>query len=784
MASRARPAHALEEDSISRTDSLKRNNSHGSNAESVQSQAPSFATTGSRAGSIPRRPLSLLKARPPSFKRTNSIPAVTVPQAVRERLTYLRNQRRENSRSLTLSQLLSVSAVRHEFHATGTDGPAADGSAATVEPASPSRFGLLQPGAMNPFAGAVDGTVRDPLDEGASNAKAPVTYITPEVNKKIRTQLLRQHWFTNRFEGSREAARCEEEFIQFIGVHQLRRVRFRLLVTAAAMLFAGVENMVDPHRRSFSYLFLKTILPMLTLLIASMLCFLRRTRPWWRSWVVIACFVVYNLMLWSDVTVDVSGWSEESQDYSTIMQCVWCIVIMQYSALGFSLDFVNQLILVPAQYFSFVIGTLYLSERYRSTRAAALLAAGINPDAPPLNDGSSNCTDSTDVAAVWHQCNSFTWSTGNPRPGIGGVWTILEALLFGGLAALLLLLAVRRHNRFERQSFVNSFVLLNKAITEEKKKRGEGRDLLALFSNPSAPQQLHLRPLQLGQELKFLLRSVPSSSVQVEPAASLNDVEGAIKRCDPLLLFFSGHSFAGSLAFELPNGRIELPPPDQFIDKLKAAPRLQCCFLNGCLTGQLGFSICTQLPQLQVVCWSSVAEDAAARSFALGFYDAVGAMILANTGDISVELAYWAGLEHLSGDGFRLGDPSVYHHPPGHLHTFQPDLTSNPRCLGCLPPVHGMVQLLRSKDGKVESLRLEPPSSGIGGDEQFTWEPVDQDLKPLNPSPETSKRSGWSRSPSFRAPVSAPATASPVTSARAPAATEMVCPPVDAVSAA
>ena len=30
-------------------------------------------------------------------------------------------------------------------------------------------------------------------------------------------------------------------------------------------------------------------------------------------------------------------------------------------------------------------------------------------------------------------------------------------------------------------------------------------------------------------------------------------------------------------------------------------------------------------PSPQVICWDSVAEDAAARSFALGFYDAVGA---------------------------------------------------------------------------------------------------------------------------------------------------------------
>ena len=99
----------------------------------------------------------------------------------------------------------------------------------------------------------------------------------------------------------------------------------------------------------------------------------------------------------------------------------------------------------------------------------------------------------------------------------------------------------------------------------------------------------------------------------------------------------------------------QLTPPAMFVSKLEGATRLQCCFLNGCHTGELGHTIVSQLPRLMVICWSSVAEDAAARSFALGFYDAVGAMI--SSGDsISVELAFWAGLEHFSGDGFRLGD--------------------------------------------------------------------------------------------------------------------------------
>lgn len=40
---------------------------------------------------------------------------------------------------------------------------------------------------------------------------------------------------------------------------------------------------------------------------------------------------------------------------------------------------------------------------------------------------------------------------------------------------------------------------------------------------------MQLKPLALGQELKFLLRSVPNVHIAVEPAAALADVEQRVK---------------------------------------------------------------------------------------------------------------------------------------------------------------------------------------------------------------------------------------------------------------
>ena len=279
--------------------------------------------------------------------------------------------------------------------------------------------------------------VRDPLADGdGTNSKMALTYVTPEVtaflldskqhtsphhpvltcplpsvarglgdawqvNKKIRMQLLRQNWFTNKFEGSSEAARCEQEFGHFISRYHLRRVRRRLLVTSAALLLSAIEPLSSGSNIGV-YLTLRSIIPIATCLLAALLCFGKATYRYWRFYVVTGSIIVYNSILWADATVDVSGWSPESQDYSTIMQCVWVLIIMQFCALGFALDFVQQLIVIVGQvcnlhassrvifthlppptpfagfahlasaprrrhrqYTSFAIGTSYLMSRYK-----------------------------------------------------------------------------------------------------------------------------------------------------------------------------------------------------------------------------------------------------------------------------------------------------------------------------------------------------------------------------------------------------------------------------------
>lgn len=274
---------------------------------------------------------------------------------------------------------------------------------------------------------------------------------------------------------------------------------------------------------------------------------------------------------------------------------------------------------------------------------------------------------------------------------------------------------------------------------------GEHVELLALFANPTLPAhmaaQMGLRPLKLGQELRFLLRTIPKMFLEVQPAATMADARETLERLNPRIIMFSGHTFMGALAFELDNGRIDMhSPPAMFVNLLSRAAaggskRLEAVFLNGCLTTALGNDILSAMPWLTVVCWNSITEDQAARSFAVGFVDALGDSLakhdLRVRERLTIDAAFVAGCVNLLNDGFRLGDPQRYLHPPNHPHAATPDFSG--ACWGCLPPVHGDAVLLKRLDGGNVMLRCAGTDGKLTG-ERLTpsvWSAHAQQQQPM-----------------------------------------------------
>jgi len=342
------------------------------------------------------------------------------------------------------------------------------------------------------------------------------------------------------------------------------------------------------------------------------------------------------------------------------------------------------------------------------------------------------------------------YNTGHSR-------TLLDCMLLSLGALVFLLLAARRLNRFEREGFVISWAALGKLHDQADAIAGGQVELLALFSNPRlAPAtrggffQGALPPLRLGLELKALLRAVPPVHMAIEPAASIDDVVEALSKHQPLIVNFSGHGLNGSIAFELPDGRVELPAPHAFVAALRraradAAVRLQCIVLNGCDTCELGVHVVTAMPWLRVVCWAGLVEDSAARAFAGGLNDALGTFLAARKplSPELIELAYWAGIERFAQRGFRFGDPRRYLHAPAPAAAPEPrgdnelPWAARPEDEQALvPPVHGEAVMLRNVGGEVQIM--------VGGiDQSGTFSPLCSTLKGLaDASQPASERGG------------------------------------------
>ena len=300
---------------------------------------------------------------------------------------------------------------------------------------------------------------------------------------------------------------------------------------------------------------------------------------------------------------------------------------------------------------------------------------------------------------------------------------LIDCLILAALASATNMWTLHRLNRSDREGFVGSFALRMMVKEQTQLLRGERVEVLALFSNPSLqhlPSSVSKEinqpsgPLALGRELKSLLRSVPSPYVYVEPAATIEDVAAAVRRHNPQLAIFSGHSMSGSLLLERPDGAVDLPTSDDFLAALEPEEgvdsKLRCLVLNGCDTIGFAEALIPRFPNLRVVCWKGLADDAASRAFMSGFYGAVGTDLLADV-SLEIEAAFEAGLDAFHEAGFTRGDPTPYlHRGLDHAHVLAPRFGE---CEACSPPVHGCPSLVSFEGGAVRVVGgLQEPYPG------------------------------------------------------------------------
>jgi hypothetical protein len=148
--------------------------------------------------------------------------------------------------------------------------------------------------------------------------------------------------------------------------------------------------------------------------------------------------------------------------------------------------------------------------------------------------------------------------------------------------------------------------------------------ILFLAANPVNTTQLRLDEelrdikiaLQLAQQRdRFELQAVA--------AARIDDMRRAMLSFEPQVVHFSGHGENGSIYLEDKNGNARAIAGDALGKFFANFPSVQCVVLNACYSEELGGAITKTVPY--VVGMQTAVEDTAAISFAVAFYDVLGA---------------------------------------------------------------------------------------------------------------------------------------------------------------
>jgi AAA-like domain/CHAT domain len=157
------------------------------------------------------------------------------------------------------------------------------------------------------------------------------------------------------------------------------------------------------------------------------------------------------------------------------------------------------------------------------------------------------------------------------------------------------------------------------------------KTILFLAANPKSTT-----PLRLDEELREieagLQRSKYRDRFELEQrwAVSSRDMQRSILDLNPQIVHFSGHGVGDNgLALEAEDGTVQLVRADALAQlfELFVAPNtdapVECVLLNACYSEVQAQAIAAHIPY--VIGMSQAVGDKAAREFAVGFYDALGA---------------------------------------------------------------------------------------------------------------------------------------------------------------
>lgn len=175
------------------------------------------------------------------------------------------------------------------------------------------------------------------------------------------------------------------------------------------------------------------------------------------------------------------------------------------------------------------------------------------------------------------------------------------------------------------------------------------KTILFLAANPQSTTQLRLEDevKEIGEGLQ---RSQKRDKFRLEKVSAITpkDLRRAMLDCEPQIIHFSGHGAGESgLVLEDEAGQPQLINGQalaQLFQLFVETCQIECVILNACYSEVQANAIAQYIPY--VVGMKQAIGDKAAREFAVGFYDALGA-------GKSIEFAYKYGCTSIAMEGIR-----------------------------------------------------------------------------------------------------------------------------------
>ncbi|MBW4541064.1 MAG: AAA-like domain-containing protein [Myxacorys chilensis ATA2-1-KO14] len=264
------------------------------------------------------------------------------------------------------------------------------------------------------------------------------------------------------------------------------------------------------------------------------------------------------------------------------------------------------------------------------------------------------------------------------------------------------------------------------------------KTILFLAANPKSTT-----PLRLDEELREIEAGLQRSrhrdqfSLEQRWAVSPTDMQRAVSELSPQIVHFSGHGVgAGGLALESEDGTVQLVQGQALakLFRLCVAPYtdcpVECVVLNACYSEEQANAIAQHISY--VIGMSQAVGDQAARKFAVGFYDALGA-------GKSIPVAYEFGCASISMAGIsedltpRLITPQIYPTPGSATLPTNPATNPplDPTDARKLTPVIAPPQATPSPSPTppMPPLRFEMPEGSVSLDSPFYVErpPIERD---------------------------------------------------------